>query len=124
MSKEDQMRNLVKRWVEHCNSTQSVEGMEDYLTTDYKWHLNGRNVYGLDAVKQAFKSLLAEQELTQIAEDIVAQGDKVVVRWSYINKRHSSGETWRSSGVTIDIVRDGMFAEGWEISSEKAWPTY
>jgi len=122
MGKEEQMRGLVKRWVEHCNSTQSTEGMENYLTEDYKWHLDGQNIYGLEAVKQAFKNLLSEQELTQIVEDVIVSGDKVVVRWSYIHKRRSSSETWRSSGVTIDVVRDGKFAEGWELSSDKSWP--
>jgi NADPH-dependent curcumin reductase CurA len=62
MGKEEQMRGLVNRWAEHCNSIQNVDGMEKYLTADYKWHVNGRNVNGLENVKQVFKNLLSEQE--------------------------------------------------------------
>ena len=112
----------IKKWVhqyaDELNKTQDVKVLDKYLVKDYIWHLPGGTKLGLDAVKKDFASSMPYQ---LVPEDVAVDVNKVVIRWSFIRTDPKTGAVRKSSGVTFDIIRDGMFAEGWEVGSDKPW---
>jgi hypothetical protein len=112
----------IKKWVhqyaDELNKTQDVNILEKYIAKDYIWHLAGNKVIGLEGVKKDFASSMPYQ---LVVEDVAVDGNTVVVRWSFVRTDPKTGVVRRSSGFTYDILRDGLFAEGWEIGSDKPW---
>lgn len=78
-------------------------------------------VTGPEAVKQLL--LLYRESFTEIRmqiEDLVAEGDRVVARWTGVGVHtgalflpQSRGRQVSTSGIDLFVVRDGRIAEGW-----------
>ena len=78
---ETQNKALVYRWADVISTRRSVDVIDEYIFMDYIWHLAGEDIQGIDNVKESFKqSFLQLPDFRLIAEDVVAKGDKVVVR--------------------------------------------
>ena len=95
-----------------------VNVLDKYLSKDYVWHLPGRNIIGLEDVKKEFGSGWPKQ---LVPDDVAVDGNIVVIRWSFVRNNPKTGEVRNTSGITFDFVGDGMFAEGWEVGSDKPW---
>jgi len=114
----ENVRAWVQRYADEFNKTQNVNVLDKYLTQDYVWHLPGRNITGLEEVKKEFGGSWHKQ---LIPEDIAVDGNIVVIRWSFVRTNPETREVRRTSGITFDYVRGGLFAEGWEVGSDKPW---
>jgi hypothetical protein len=112
----------IKKWVhqyaDEINKNQNVDVLDKYIVKDYIWHLPGKTIIGLENLKKDFVSSMPYQ---LIPEDIAVDGNIVVVRWSFVRTNPKTGEVTKTSGMTIDYLKDGMFAEGWEVGSDKPW---
>lgn len=119
---EAQIRDLVQRWVEEINTRQSTNVLEEFLAHDYVWHLPGKDVVGIEAVKEAFARMFAANDSFHLtAEDVVIGGNTVVIRWTETGVRRETGERWQTASISIDRVSSTQFLEGWEISSGNPW---
>jgi steroid delta-isomerase-like uncharacterized protein len=76
---------------------------------------------GPEGFKQLMSAYLAAFPNIQIAvEDVIAEGDKVVVRWTAHGTQTGplmgippTGKAVTLTGITIDRLRDGKVVEGW-----------
>ncbi|MFD2083471.1 Predicted SnoaL-like aldol condensation-catalyzing enzyme [Actinopolymorpha cephalotaxi] len=103
---------LVRRMLE-CFNTRQFDQADDLFTPDFFSHPLGTT--GFEAGKAAWRTLVARfPDMRVVAEDVLADGDKVAVR--------SSVEGMAPDGAThpmmIEIFRidDGRLAENWALS--------
>jgi hypothetical protein len=112
------IREWIHRYADELNKTQNVDVLDKYIASNYIWHLPGKNILGLENLKKEFANSMPYQ---LVPEDVAADGNIVVIRWSFVRTNRVTGEICKTCGFTFDIVRDGLFVEGWEIGSDKPW---
>jgi len=93
---------------------------DEIVADDFVWH--GTNVTTLEDFKKlAFGFMSIFPDMRTTAEDVIAEGDKVTVRWTFTGTQ--TGEwagilptnkqaTW--AGVAIYRIADGKVVEGWQ----------
>ena len=101
-----------------------LENHEEIYTPDWVGHFSGMPPLDLDGHRQYSDAMTgAFPDLERQIEDLVAEGDKVVARWTAsgtntgpFNGMPPSGNFARSSGITIFRIADGRIAEEWSES--------
>lgn len=100
-----------------------VEGAADLVTTDYEEHdpLPGQGS-GREGVLDRFSMLSTALAPHFTVEDVVAEGDRVVVRWTNAGTHvgefagiPATGKTFEIAGIDIYRVADGQFCEHWHV---------
>jgi steroid delta-isomerase-like uncharacterized protein len=121
MNAEDNVR-LARRWFEEVWNQRRSETVHELLLADSVGHLEHGDVVG----PQAFLAVHAEfmksfPDLQMTVEDVVAQGDNVVLRWSVSATHHgdgfnvpATGKPVRFRGITWMRFQSGKIAEGWD----------
>jgi len=97
---------------------------EDYVEHDpFPGHGNGRS----DLKARAGLILGAFNPLVFTVEDVVAEGDRVVVRWSQTGTHSGNfmgipptGKEFTIAGIDIHAVREGRMAEHWHVVDQLA----
>ncbi|MGZ4138522.1 MAG: ester cyclase [Actinomycetota bacterium] len=115
---------IVRRYYEEVFNQRNVDIADDLAVEDYVEHDpfpgqgNGRS--DLKARVQAI--LAAFNPLHFTVEDIVAEGDRVVVRWSQTGTHTGNfmgipptGKTFSIAGIDIHELREGRMAEHWHV---------
>lgn len=76
-------KTILRRWVEVWNEG-NVDAVDEFVTDTYVRHdPNAPEVRGIEAEKQLMAmNLSALPDLRFAIEDMVAEGDKVVLRWT------------------------------------------
>ncbi|HEV8714651.1 MAG TPA: ester cyclase [Candidatus Binatia bacterium] len=116
---------LVRRWFEEVLNKKDLAAIGNFIAPTYVGHAPGApDVKGPDGFRQRLTALHAAfPDLTETIEDMIAEGDKVVVR-NTLRGTHR-GEimgmaptgkpvTWTTMGI-LRIV-NGKFEEGWIMS--------
>jgi steroid delta-isomerase-like uncharacterized protein len=101
-----------------------LENHDEIYTPDWVGHFSGMPPLDLDGHRQYSDAMTgAFPDLERTIEDLVAEGDKVVARWTAtgtntgpFNGMPASGNFARSSGITIFRIADGRIAEEWSES--------
>lgn len=112
----------ARRFLE-CFSSGDLDGLDEIMAEDYVDHdpYNPHGQEGLEGVKKLI-SMYREgfPDLTFEIEDVLAEGDKVVVRWTGTGTHQGevmgvpgSGKTSTVSGISIDRFENGKAVEGW-----------
>lgn len=100
-----------------------VEGAADLVTADYEEHdpLPGQGS-GREGVLDRFSMLSTALAPHFTVEDVVAEGDRVVVRWTNAGTHvgefagiPATGKTFEIAGIDIYRVADGQFCEHWHV---------
>lgn len=122
MSTEEN-KAIVRRYYEEVLNEGKVNVLEEIAVQDYDEHdpLPGQ-VNGLDGLRQRVEMLRSALAPHFTIEDIIAEGDRVVVRW--INRGTHVGElmgipptgkTFSMAGIDIIQMRDAKMAEHWHV---------
>jgi steroid delta-isomerase-like uncharacterized protein len=123
----DQNKQLALRLYDLLNAG-ATDGIGDLVTPDYLEHdpLPGQGE-GRDGVLDRFAMLTSALAPRFTVEDIVAEGDRVVVRWTNAGTHvgefagmPATGRTFRIDGIDIYRVADGKFAEHWHVIDQLA----
>jgi steroid delta-isomerase-like uncharacterized protein len=115
-------RALARRWYDEFINAHDVDALDDLLASDFASHfLSGAAGRGRDDLKQIDGAMFsAVPDLRVTVQDMVAEGDKVAVR--YASQGTHTGDdlgvpaTGREfTGTAMDIFRiaDGKIAERW-----------
>ena len=113
-------KTLVRHYIERVWDQHDYTAIDENIRSDYIQH--SRNVPpGREGVKSFFKMIEgAFSDVKFTIEDMNAQGDKVVWRWT-IQGKHTgifqglqpTGKDFAFSGISILRLEDGKFAELW-----------
>jgi steroid delta-isomerase-like uncharacterized protein len=109
---------LIRRFYEALNRG-DLATIEALVATDFAY--NGQ-VIGPEGVKQHLTAARAAfPDLSWTIEEMLAEGDRVVTRYSYRGTQHGelmgippTGRPFRSTGIAIDRIVGGKLAEEWE----------
>ena len=97
--------------------------LDEVYASDLVWHEPDQDVRGLEEAKQfvgMYKNAFPDLHAT--VEDMIAEGDKVVTRWT-IRGTHqgeieefgpATGRQIEIKGITIHRIEDGKIVEEWE----------
>jgi len=125
----EENKAAVRRIIEELYSRGDLAVAEQLYAANYVRHdpATPRVGTGVNAVKRVvntYRTAFPDLELT--VEDLVAEGDKVVVRWSgcgtplgELQGKASSGKRFEISGITLMRFAGGQIVEEWAIGDEQ-----
>jgi predicted ester cyclase len=126
MSIEEANKALVRRFIEYINNDNSAP-IDEFVTSDYSYHNPSmREVKDLAAIKQ-LNAMIASAfpDMHFTIEDIVAEGEKVVYRYSARGTHQGhfmgiapTGKEVTLSGIVISRIINGKLREDWECADE------
>jgi steroid delta-isomerase-like uncharacterized protein len=122
----EQNKSIVRRALEEVYSRGNLDVVDDLVSEDFVAHSSGPDVHGREEMKQYVQSLrTAFPDLQMSIDDQVAEGDKVVTRWTATGTHTGpfqgippTGKRGSLSGIDIDYVVDGKTIECWTISDD------
>ena len=125
MSVETQNAALATRWFEEVWNQRRTETVYELMAPDGIGV--GQDSPGVTIASHADfialhrRMLDAFGEFQLTADDIIASGDKVVVRWSCVAKHTgdslgfpATNKTVKFSGISIQQYNDGKLTRGWD----------
>ncbi len=99
------------------------DALEEVYAADLVWHEPDRDVQGIEEAKQYLSMYLsAFPDLSLTVEDAIAEGDKVVARWTSRGTHQGeieefgppTGKQFEVEGITIQRIEGGKIVEEWE----------
>src|SRR5260370_2127610 len=118
----EQNKALVRRWVEDVINQQKVDPIDETHTSNYVNHFLPPNApQGQEAEKhftQMFIDAFADGKFN--IEDLIAEGDKVAMRYTYTGTHTgnfqgipATGKKFSVGGINVLRVANGRLAENW-----------
>ncbi|MFF9851460.1 ester cyclase [Streptomyces litmocidini] len=114
---------LVRRLFEEVLNERRVEAVDELASADYRENdpLPGQRE-GREGLKDRVTMLTEGLSPTFSIEDLIGEGDRVVVRWTN-NATHSgtflgippTGRSCRFAGIDIFRLDDGRLVEHWDV---------
>lgn len=121
MSLEDN-KKMAMRLYDLLNAG-DVDGIGDLVSPDYKEHdpLPGQRT-GREGVLDRFSMITTALAPRFTVEDVVAEGDRVVVRWTNSGTHvgefagmPATGKTFSIAGIDIYRIEDSKLCEHWDV---------
>jgi len=120
----EQHKAVVRRYYDEVLNQRKIDLLDELAVEDYVEHdpFPGQG-NGLADLKARVAGLFAAfNPLRFTIEDIIAEGDKVVVRWTNAGTdvagflgMPATGGDFGIAGIDIHVVRDGKLAEHWHV---------
>jgi steroid delta-isomerase-like uncharacterized protein len=116
MSEEN--KDLVQRSWE----MDSPEDLDEFYPPDVVWHMPEEELRGIEEAKRFVSSFLeAFPDVSFSVEDLIAEGNKVVSRYTVIGTHQGeteefgppTGRQLEQEGITIHLIADGKIVEEW-----------
>ena len=115
-------RSLSRRWFEESWNERNDDTVAELTAPDCLGHMESGEVTGAEPFKQVRDAFLAAiPDLRMTVEDVVGDGDDVVVRWSASGTHTGEGLGLEPTGHAIAVrgmtwhrYRDGKMVEAWD----------
>jgi steroid delta-isomerase-like uncharacterized protein len=113
---------LATRWFDEVWNQGRRETIAEMLAPDSTLHEGGTASFGPGGFYPLYDRLRASfSEIHVNVDDVIEDGDKMCVRWSFSGKHTgdglgvaATGKTVRVTGMTLIRFQDGLFLEGWQ----------
>lgn len=120
MSTEDD-KALARRGFEETLNQRNLAVVDDLHVPDFVYHNASRTINGLESFKQYLSMLLtAFPDLHVIIEDMIGEGDRVVVRFTFRGTHQGdlrgippTGKQVAVRGIDIICAANGKVVEEW-----------
>ena len=101
----------------------NLDAIEEIYTSDLVWHEPDQDIQGYEEARQfvtTYKAALPDLNVT--VDDVVAEGDKAVTRWTMRGTHQGETEElgpptekqMELKGITIHRFEEGKIVEEWE----------
>ena len=119
----DEHKAIVHRYYEDVLNQGKMEALEELSTTKYVEHspLPGQ-ANGLAGLRQRVATLRSAFRPHFTIDELIAEQDKVVVRWTNRGTHQgdflgipATGKSFTITGIDIHALRDGKMAEHWDV---------
>jgi predicted ester cyclase len=113
----EQNKIIIKRIWEEIFNEGKLDLVDELYYSDYIYHGPGnQELKGLNSLKKYRKGLKSFfTDLHFSVEDIIAEGDKVAVRWNMRGTSASRKKQVAISGTIVSRVVNGKCVEDWEL---------
>jgi predicted ester cyclase len=109
----EENKMIALRWHEEIFNKRNFAAFDEFLDPGYVNYT--ANIRGLEAAKEQFPAMMSDNpDMRLTTEDVVADGDKVALRWSW-----REVETVTYEGITILRFSCGKIVEDWSFGREK-----
>jgi len=122
MSEEN--KDLARRFMEEAYNKGNVDFIDEVVASDYVAHDptspegTGGGADGAKRFVEMYRSAFPDLRMT--VEDLIAEGDKVVTRWTARGTHQGelmgippSGNRVEVTGINVDRIEGGKFMETW-----------
>ncbi|TWT33113.1 ester cyclase [Blastopirellula retiformator] len=125
----DQIKALARRWFEEVWNDRRDKAIQELAAEDAVAHLeSGVLVNGADIFKAFRDNLVAAlPDLRICVEDVMAEGNEAVVRWTFIGNHRGDGFGFKPTGREIHArgltwfrFENGKIVEGWDSWNQSA----
>jgi len=125
MSLEDNKRVVQRAFDSMSEGREVFEAEHDEIySEDLVGHFSGMPPVSIDLHRQfGLATYEAFSDLQRPVDDLVAEGDKVVARWTSVGTHDGSfqgipptGKTVKTTGITVFRLADGKIVEEWSES--------
>ena len=114
---------LTLRYWEEVANKGNLDLIEEICAPDYVCHEVDQDIRGPEGVRQfIFMLRAAFPDLHVTVEDVIAEGDKIVQRWTGRGTHQGelmgippTGNHVSVAGITISRFKDGKVSEEWEV---------
>lgn len=125
MSEENKM--IARRVIEEVWNEGKFEVADELIARDYVGHMPDDEAHGPEGVKRFFsEQRLGFPDIHFTVEDQVAEGDKVVTRWSARGTHQgefkgipATGKQGSATGITICRIAGRKLIEAWTSLDER-----
>lgn len=115
---------IARRSFDEVFNAGNLDAVGELVSKDFIAHTSTHDIHGPVQMKQYVSQLRAAfPDLHITVEDQVAEGDKVVTRWTATGTHTGpfqgippTGNRGRMSGIDIDYVIDGKTVECWTLA--------
>jgi steroid delta-isomerase-like uncharacterized protein len=117
----DDNKAIVRRFIEQAFNAGNLAVVDELVAGDYVNHLASNEVRGPEGMKQfvtTYRTAFPDYACT--IDDQIAEGDKVVTRWTVRGTQRGelmgippTGKRITLPGVVIDRIANGKLAETW-----------
>jgi steroid delta-isomerase-like uncharacterized protein len=116
-------KDLARLPWEQIVNQQNLDAVDEIYPADIVWHVPEGDIQGSEQVKQFVAMYLsAFPDINVTVEDVIAEGDKAVTRWTMRGTHQGETEelgppTERQievEGITIHRIEGGKIVEEWE----------
>ena len=120
------LKNRIRQFVEEIWHKGNLGAIDEFIAPDYIRHTSqfregGRDVHGPEDARKSIAALRASfPDIHFDLEDILAEGDKVVARWTCTGTHRGefrgiapTGKALRFTSCDIFRVQGGLIAEHW-----------
>src|SRR5712692_6391783 len=120
---------IVRRYYDEVLNQRQVDAIDELASEDYVEHdpFPGQGNGRADLKARAQLLLGAFNPLKFTVEDVIAEGDRVVVRWTNTGTHSGAflgipptGREATVAGIDIHVVRDGRMTEHWHVVDQLA----
>jgi steroid delta-isomerase-like uncharacterized protein len=114
---------LTLRYWEEVANKGNLDLIEEICAPDYVCHEVDQDIRGPEGVRQFISMLRAAfPDLHVTVEDVIAEGEKIVQRWTGRGTHQGelmgippTGNRVSVAGITISRFKDGKVSEEWEV---------
>jgi len=119
----DRNKQVVRRLYQDALNGRNLGLLDELVRSDYIEHdpLPGQGE-GIDGIKSRYGMLIEALDPTFTVEDVIAEGDKVVVRWTNAGTNvgdflgiPATGRAFNIAGIDIYRLEEGKLAEHWHV---------
>lgn len=117
----EQNTMLARRLFEETWNSKNLAVLDEMVAPNFVFHNSVQTFYGPEGFKQfatTYHSAFPEAHFT--IEDVIAEGDTVVLRWTARGRQSGeflgippSGKEVTVSGITITLLSNGKSVESW-----------
>ena len=121
-------KEIVGRFYETVLNGGDLEALEPLATPDYQEHdpLPGQGT-GRDGLRDRVQAIASAFGQRFTVEDVIAEGDRVVVRWTGSGTHvgefmgiPATGKSFTIAGIDVYRMADGKMAEHWHVVDQLA----
>jgi steroid delta-isomerase-like uncharacterized protein len=113
---------LARRWFEEIWNQRRTETIYELLAPNGIGHLETGDIVGPEQFHQVYQEFVtAFPDIALTIEEVVSEGESVVVRWKAAGTHKGIGFGLKASekraafrGMTWMHIRDGKIVEGWD----------
>ncbi len=118
----EENKAIARRWNDEIWNKGNMAVVDELMATNFVWHTPYVGVApDREGFKQSAATLSSFSDMNCVDDDMVAEGDKVAVRWTWSGKHTGeymgiapTGKRVTITGISIIRIAGGKIVEEWD----------
>lgn len=130
MTSPEENKAIVRRFEEETRNHDNLDVVDELIAPGYVDHASSQELASLESLKHGLAKTRAQiPDLRLEIDDLIAEGDRVAMRWTLrgtakgdletsLGRFPAAGKQLRMTGTTIYRLANGKIVEGWTSADE------